>query len=316
MTSADEPSTSLRELLWPVGTLHRAGVASTGAQPEHQRLRQGTYVDRTTWQALEPREQLALRVHAVDCLAEDDHLFSHHSAAALWGLPIIGQWPELVEHTTPAGTAGRTPGVRRRRAKNLPEGVIKDDVLVTAPARTVIDLAREVRLESAVAAADHALRLELCTVEELQAECDLLPKGARRKRNARRVVCLADPLSESVGESLSRVRMYQLGPPKPVLQINFTDARGLIGRVDFWWEGYALIGEFDGRVKYRVPEGASADEASAVLWKEKQREDRLSAGERRVRRWVWDDAYHLERFRQVMDACGLRPIPVDTWLCH
>jgi hypothetical protein len=40
-----------------------------------------------------------------------------------------------------------------------------------------------------------------------------------------------------------------------------------------------VVGEFDGKMKYRVPAGASAEEAAEGVWREKKREDRL-------RRWA------------------------------
>ncbi|MFN8108092.1 MAG: hypothetical protein U0R21_09955 [Nocardioidaceae bacterium] len=55
----------------------------------------------------------------------------------------------------------------------------------------------------------------------------------------------------------------------PVLQHMIFDAHGrLLGVVDFYWPGYGVIGEFDGRVKYeklRKP----GESATDVLMREK-----------------------------------------------
>ncbi|KNX39540.1 hypothetical protein VV01_16395 [Luteipulveratus halotolerans] len=298
----------MRKLLVPTRA-HQA--MNDGA---HVRLRRGLYVPRAAFDELTAAERLQLAAYAVDHAAQGAHTFSHHAAAALWDLPIVGTWPTLVERTTSAGSKGRSPGARRRRREAEPAPVEHRGLLVTSPARTVIDLAREARLESALATADHALRLGLCSRSDLRAEVEALAKGARGKRKATLVVHLADPLSESVGESLSRARMFQLNVPRPALQTTFSDEDGLIGRVDFWWEELGLIGEFDGRVKYGVDDDESPTQAGERLWREKRREDRLrGGGRRRVGRWVWADALDLERFRQVLLRLGVRDTGADSW---
>ncbi len=74
----------------------------------------------------------------------------------------------------------------------------------------------------------------------------------------------ADGRSESVGESLCRVRMAEAGLPAPdpqfVLQVRgFGDVR-----VDFLLVAQRTIVEFDGRLKYGVREGADPDQAGLV----------------------------------------------------
>ncbi|TWP38912.1 hypothetical protein [Leekyejoonella antrihumi] len=307
---------------WPdlrlvtAATLDRLGIdparpAADGMLP-FRRVRKGIYVCGPA--DLPPEEILLLRAYAVAAAAGGTPLFSHHTAAAAWGIPTIGRRPALIEHITAAGTTGRTPGVRRRRAQEIPNGVEVNGLMVTAPDRTVIDLAREVPLESGLAAADHALRERLCTTQDLRDQVDLLKPGARGRRKARLVIRLADAGSESVGESLSRARMFQLGIPRPVLQVRFDDEDGFIGRVDFWWEELGLIGEFDGRLKYRATPQLTAEQASQVLWKEKLREDRLrGGGRRRVARWVWNDALDSMQYQEVMRRHGLRTDAHETW---
>ena len=124
------------------------------------------------------------------------------------------------------------------------------------------------------------------------------------------MVALADPLSMSPGESLSRVQMFLLDLPRPRLQEEVFDERGSIGFVDFGWEG--VVGEFDGKVKYDVGDDADARTASEIVWREKQREDRLRR-RRRVARWVWAEALDPHRLAAVLAAEGIRPQRVNTW---
>jgi len=75
-----------------------------------------------------------------------------------------------------------------------------------------------------------------------------------------------------------------------VLQYEVRDARGrIVGRTDFAWPDYGVLGEFDGMVKYtrHLRPGESPGDA---LRREKVREDRI----RELTGWlmirfVWDD---------------------------
>lgn len=82
--------------------------------------------------------------------------------------------------------------------------------------------------------------------------------------------------------------MHQHAIPRPERQETFADARGVIGRGDFWWPDKRLVGEFDGRVKYgrSNPSGRPPED---VLWEEKLREDRLRAIDLMVARWTTAD---------------------------
>jgi len=73
------------------------------------------------------------------------------------------------------------------------------------------------------------------------------------------------------------------------------------------------VGEFDGRTKYRIPAGASAEEVGRVLWAEKKREDRLRR-RTRVARWVWADLLRPDRLLAILTDQGVRPERRSTWL--
>ena len=108
--------------------------------------------------------------------------------------------------------------------------------------------------------------------------------------SARRAVALLDPRSESPGESFSRVifHLARLPAPEPQFSVFAPDGR-FVGRGDFGWPDFGVLGEFDGKAKYgellRRP-GQSAEE---VLIAEKQREDRLRELGWMVIRWMWQD---------------------------
>ena len=273
---------------------------------DYVRLRRDAYVRADAWTELDARSRHLVRAHEVTARRDEPPLLCGPSAAAVWGLPIIGAWSDEVEVLVPDGAPGSRPGIRRRRTTVLPQGELRSGLLVTSAARTVIDVART-SPESGLAAADHAVRVGLVTQEELRAEALAVPPRAGGRQGAQAVAALADPLAESTGESLSRFGFWQLGFPRPRLQVEFHDAAGFIGRTDAFWEAARLIGEFDGRVKYRVPPNATPDQASKVLWDEKRREDRLRRVVAGVARWTWREALHRERLRAVLIGHGLRP---------
>lgn len=263
------------------------------------------------WQGLTPEQRHAALVHATSmvCDPQGTGVFALESAAAVWGLPRVEPWPTVVRTLVTTGRPRGSTRIHPHRGAEADEALVHG-LRVTGVARTVIDLARTSSLATAVAAADCALRHQLCTRDELVAEADAVPPRVRGRPAVGLVVALADPDSMSVGESLSRVQMFRLGVPKPRLQVEHTDALGLIGFVDFDWDG--VVGEFDGKVKYGIREGADPREAAEVLWREKQREDRLRVRSR-VARWTWDVALDLDRLARVLAAQGLRPMSSPSW---
>ncbi|NNG38766.1 hypothetical protein HJ588_05695 [Flexivirga sp. ID2601S] len=252
---------------------------------------------------------------AIDRSTDRRLIFSQGTAAAIWGLPRIGERTELVEYATPPGLRGRSPQARRRRNTQPPVTTDLGGLQVTTVEQTIIDHARYAGLESAVAMCDAALHLQLTQRSQLMAFAKALPAGSRGCRMAELATFLADGASESPLESLSRIRMFQLDLPMPQLQVEFTDALGLIGRTDFYWDELGIVGEADGAGKYAVPEGHTGEAAARVLRAEKSREDRLRRHPKvqAVIRWGWDDALPVQRFHDLMSAAGIRPGASDGW---
>jgi len=290
----------------------RAGVAGDELRAAHAagalvRVRVDAYTTADRWRQLDGAERHRLRVLAAARRLRTP-VFTHDSAAALWRLPRIGPWPEAVHVSLPHGIGNRSSaGVHRHATRGAVDHVVVlDGVRTTGTARTVVDVARTWDFAAALAAADHALHAHWATPARLAQQLDIAGTG-RGVRRARRVVEAASGAAESVGESLSRARMIELGLPVPELQHRVEDGEGLVGRVDFWWPDLGLVGEFDGRAKYR--RGGVADERSPEdrLWDEKRREDRLRALGLRVVRWTWDTALDADKLRATLLAVGLRP---------
>lgn len=100
------------------------------------------------------------RARAVKCHRCGGSALSYFAAAALWGIRILGRWPELVNVTIDRAAGGRSDGALRRHCVGLEstEIVVLDGLTVTSPAQTVVDLVRMLQFADAIVAASPALR--------------------------------------------------------------------------------------------------------------------------------------------------------------
>jgi hypothetical protein len=230
-------------------------------------------------------------VHATAPQLLDGSVVSHGSAAVLHRLPVWAAAIERVHVTRSQSGHGKRRSLVHAHSAPLDETdiVLVDGIAVTSIARTVLDLARTLPMEQAVALGDRAVREGLSP--------DTLAAGLLRMerwpgvRRARRAVDFLDPRSESVGESVSRVLLYTDGLPAPDLQQEIVGPDGeVVARVDFLWKQQRTVGEFDGKVKYgrTLHPGQDLEE---VLAAEKAREDLIRDSDLQVARWIWRDFY-------------------------
>ena len=133
---------------------------------------------------------------------------------------------------------------------------------------------------------------------------ELIASGVRRgAARARRALQASTELSESVGESLTRVAILRLGFEPPELQVEFADEQGSMFP-DFFWRGSSVALEFDGKIKYTRQEYSAGDPVE-VVWREKLREDRLRRLVRTVVRVVWQDVTDPGRLAALLSAAGV-----------
>lgn len=236
-----------------------------------------------------------------------ERVVSHSSAAVMHGLNQLAPDQSRVHFYVRAGG-------RRGREVHLHTGsltrsdvTVVDGVLLTKLGITACDVARQGSFAQAVVVLDHALRLG---VDRAELE-SIAQRSAKTAGVAvlRRALDVADPNSESVGESLSRSLFIEWSDiPVPSLQTEYRESWGeVIARVDFDWDG-KVVGEFDGRVKYEKHRRPGESVADTVL-REKRREDRLREEGIMVIRWVWDDLKDprllRSRIRKVLRAAGV-----------
>jgi CBS domain-containing protein len=289
------------------GVLRRALRAGRLVRP-----RSGVYARAADWDVAGPEGRHLLLLRAAARQLERP-VFSHESAAVLWGLPLVEE-PDAVHvlgPSTPAGAhrgTGRRAGLVRHAAPADVPVASRHGLRATAPAETLVSLARARDSLHAVPVVDGALRAGLATREDLLAALATCA-GNPGSRRAALAVALADAAAESVGESVSRVRIHLDGLEPPALQVPLAEGSAVIGRVDFWWHEARVAGEFDGRKKYRtdgVPDRRAVEER---LWAEKLREDRLRSRGVCVVRWTWSDLWTPGVLAARLLAAGVRPTP-------
>jgi hypothetical protein len=261
------------------------------------RLRRGAYAFEDQPDQL-PEERHRRLVWATAPQLGDGAVFSHGSAAVLHGLPVWSTAVDRVHVTRNRRGSGARRAVVHVHGAPLAasEIILIDGMPVTSLARTVLDLARTLPMTQAVAAGDHGLTLGLRR-HELDAGLASMKRWPGI-RAAWRVIEFLDVRSESVGESVSRVRLMEEGLPEPEPQHEIFGPDGrLIARVDFHWKEHQTVGEFDGKTKYGrlLKPGQSIED---VIFKEKLREDAVRDLGLQVVRWIWSDLHRSGVLRE------------------
>jgi hypothetical protein len=249
-------------------------------------VRPGAYVSADDARLADDLARHAFAVRATLVKVADGAVVSHVSAAALHGLTM---WDVCLRRVHV--TVNRHSGGRRTRLLHVhPAALHPDDVVAvggvvcTSVARAVVDLARTLPFEQALVITDAARHRHRVSAVELVAAVERVT-GRRGGPDARRVVAAADPRSESPGETRSRIAIARAGLPAPALQ---HDVPEIGARTDFYWEEFATVGEFDGKVKYGRGLRPGQDPGEAVF-AEKRREDALRDLGLKVVRWYWDE---------------------------
>lgn len=203
------------------------------------------------------------------------------SAAILIGLPLVSPVPDLVTLIVPPGHwSGVRSGIRFRTGIVSGRDRAEGSLRVTGVDRTWLDLARTAPLADALAVGDWASAMGLLDVSRMRHDVDAIA-GLRGCRRAMRALDLVDGRRESPLESASYAYFAEMRIPLPDCQVVLSAPSGqFLARVDFWWAHARLIGECDGRSKYRTP---------ADLYDEKRREDGLREMGYGVMRWGMSD---------------------------
>jgi very-short-patch-repair endonuclease len=264
-------------------------------------LRRGAYVLAAAWEAASPEGRLALRTRAVlrtraarpgkegePCAAD---AACHQSTLALYELPLHGVRLDVVDLVSDVNRVRLASGLRTQPGRH-PTAIVQGVRSVTLPVALAQVLQRS-GLLAALVPLDEALRRKKCTVGEVAAAIDSV--CGQGSSIGARLVELADPKSESVGETRTRLLLHDLGY-EVLSQVSVLDERhSFVARVDFLVNKRIVV-EFDGLRKYDGAQGRAA------LVREKRREDRLRALGYVVVRLVWSDLDHPDRVARMMQV--------------
>lgn len=310
------------------GQLIRTGrPTNSGGERRAARLRgtvalhHGYHIAAERWRAADRTDRQLARILAVRAAARGDIVFSHSSAAVLLGLPLYEANLDVVHITEPRGGAARRTGALLRHRSELDTDDIVEvgGLRCTSPERTLLDLARFVSVEDALACADGHLRgsfrvgrqVDTATVAEwrdrLERRLDDLV-GARGVRGAREMLRLADPRKDSVLESVSHLRLVRLGF-EVELQVPVRGPEHYDYYVDFRFVGLRLFGECDGASKYTDASLMNGLSPAQLVYREKRRQDWICGSTRNeMIRWGYSDVCSELGFARRLHAFRV-PIP-------
>lgn len=303
------------------------------------RIRRGSYYPTEAWIALDDAERFRLAI-AAHAWANPQSVFCAETSLFLHGIPVV-KVPKSIDlattSTTRLGIAASTfevrgttglaerartlapPQVRRHLHSSVtPEAV--GGYLVVPMVEALVETLTHAKFARALTVADGVLRLNpaipLLDRKPVMEAIGAL-KYATHRRRAEAIAALARPGAESPGESVSRALMLLFGFPHPILQVEYTDAQGFIGRTDFTWPtppdapptptGKDRVGEFDGWVKYFNAVLNDGTDPQTVIKREKRRENRILAVGHPMLRWTWADLERPDRLRSLLIEGGLRP---------
>lgn len=239
------------------------------------------HVERGRWQRLHrnvyligpapPTLRASARAAQLSC--GEDSVISHRTAAALYGLmPPAGD----VHITVPGRNPGNRDGVRTHRVTTLSfiDVVIRDDLRLTSPARTICDVAGTESLSDTERALNEALVQRLVTTRAIEAVIERTPtlKGSSV---IRQLLQADDDSGYTRSEAERRMRrlVAAAGLDQPL-----TNTRLLGHEVDFLWPDQRLVVEVDGYQFHGHRRGFERD---------RRRDQQLVAAGYRVVRVTW-----------------------------
>ncbi|HEX6286249.1 MAG TPA: hypothetical protein VFZ80_02100 [Acidimicrobiia bacterium] len=201
---------------------------------------------------------------------------SHRTAGAIYQLD--GIYGRILEVTVPYSNQPAPPGVILHRTRRSIAPTSFESLIVTSPARTLLDLAAFLPdrvLEKAMAS---AFRKRLTTPDEFDSTIGRLGgRGVGGTRRARRVLrAVANDLSGSVAE-VDLAQLIRDAPiPSPVQQLRVELPGGRHAYPDFAWPDRMRIAEVDGLETH-----ASQDQLASDL----DRQNQLLDLGWEIRRW-------------------------------
>ena len=229
------------------GCSEREIKTRTGPRGDWVVVRRGVYAERFVWESADDVGRYELEGEGGRS-GDRGHLRlqPHVGGDPAGACPPDPRWHELVHVTRPDVLGGRVEGgVKHHKGWRDADVVMLDDLPVTSLARTAVDVARELGFEDGVVAADAALRLG-ATQHEIGAVLQRMESWPFVTR-ARAAADVADGGAETIGETLTRLLVLELGIGRPETQFEVW-SEGRHAFVDLKLRRHFI--EFDGKIKY------------------------------------------------------------------
>jgi hypothetical protein len=258
------------QALLPVDPFTRAEARSLGVgDRELDRLIESGLVRRvlrSVFQRSDQPDTLVNRVKAVRLVMKPFMVVCDRTAAWVHGVDVFAFWE--LELLPPIELLARRGNTRPRR-KGCAGGTrdlidedlcLVDDVLITTPVRTAMDLGASLKRRDALAALDVFMRICGVTHDDLY---EMLPRFAGRRGviQLRELIPLATHKAESPGESWTRLAIIDAGMPAPTPQLWVLDGGRRKFRVDLAYEKCKVVVEYDGEQFHESAEQRAHDEA-------------------------------------------------------
>ena len=223
-------------------------------------------------------------------------VLSHTSAGALLGINRAPRGP--IDVLVPASRTPRHRGIRIRRTNHISADDVTrhDNIPVTAPVRTLIDLSTQLSAPQIERAINEADKLDLIDPETLRVELDGR-KGQRGVRALRNVLDRATfALTDSELERRFLRIVRRVGLPSPLTQQHVNGHR-----VDFYWPDLGLVVETDGLRYHRTPTQQKSDRM--------RDQAHAAAGLTPLRFTHYQVAFEPEHVKRVLETVAARLSP-------
>lgn len=261
---------------------------------------------------VEEHDRLERLRHLAKALAAQhpSWVFCGPTAAALHGLDVSHAVLGKVHVASPRAIHRRQRSVVRSCRSFGRSFVLVDGLRITPVLEAAAECALDLAFPYALAIADSTMRSLGMSASEFQEQIGTLSRGRRGARRARMVARYADAAADNGGESQVRAFLIRYGYLIPRLQVVLWDPTDPNHHpiVDFYWElpdGRVILGEFDGKDKYRDQEMIRGSTTLDVMLRERQRESRLTLLGYPVLRITWNDLRHPIRLHTLLRAAGI-----------
>lgn len=196
-------------------------------------------------------DTIELRARCLALVCSPHAVVVDRTAAWLWGIDVRDDWhaarPPVLDVFVRRGRKRVVRAEALGGERDLAEQDVRRvaGICVTTPVRTAIDLACRLGRYEAIAALDAFMRVHGLTHAQLHAEL-VRHRGRRGVVQARALVPLADPRSESSGESMTRLAVHDSGLPTPVPQFWVVHEGRRLYRLDLAYPRSKVCIEYDG----------------------------------------------------------------------